>query len=226
MIKAALDNLQNIFNRAFDGICRVCVAFTALCMAGFSFAAGTELDSGTNQPLEAIQVIDIVIVSSNYVTLGTNTMSLEAATNVIARHRDTVDVIAVHGSIAGNTPAKTTSSTVADIARAGVPMVFVEQDEGYVWRRDSAGANGVRTVHIGTDQYAALRQFWTRGKDGANPSSMPVLQTTVDADTATGSFALQRIELGFFGKRVWLMHEQREPDDKSGTMGIRLQRDW
>ncbi|OGV85320.1 MAG: hypothetical protein A2340_07440 [Lentisphaerae bacterium RIFOXYB12_FULL_60_10] len=195
-------------------------------MAGFCFAAGTELDSGTNQPLEAIQVIDIVIVSSNYVTLGTNTMSLEAATNVIARHRDTVDVIAVHGSIAGNTPAKTTSSTVADIARAGVPMVFVEQDEGYVWRRDSAGANGVRTVHIGTDQYAALRQFWTRGKDGANPSSMPVLQTTVDADTATGSFALQRIELGFFGKRVWLMHEQREPDDKSGTMGIRLQRDW
>ena len=200
-------------------------AIAMLVVAGFGSAAEEEMAPGAAQRQEAIQVIDIVIVSTSQVTLGTNTMSLATATNMIACYRDTVDVIAVHGSFEGDVLLKTKSSALAEIARAGIPLVFVEKDGEYS-RREPSGGNGVRTVKIGTGQFADLRRFWKRGQGDAKTSSGPVLQTTVDWDTATGAYELKRIELGLFGRRVWLMHEQRESNEGPATIGIQLKREW
>ncbi len=206
-------------------VARNLMAITALCVAGLRFAAADETIHDTVPRQTDIQVIHIVLVSTNRVMLGTNTLSLTAATNVIGRHRDTVDVIAIHGSIDGDASARATSSAVAEIARAGVPLVFVEKDGEYAWRAQS-GNDGIRTVRIGTDQLGELLRFWRRGRNGTQPLSGPVLQTTLDWDTDAGTYDLQRIELGLLGKRVWLVHEQRESDDKTGTLKIQFQKEW
>jgi hypothetical protein len=46
----------------------------------------------------------------------------------------------------------------------------------------------------------------------------PALQTSVQWDTATGSYELNRVEVGLFGKRVWLTLEQPETDDDAGPV--------
>ncbi len=208
-----------------DAVARKLAAITALCVARSACAAAEETAHSTAPPQVAIQVIDIVVVSTDRVTLGSNTMSLAAATNVIANYRDSTEVVAVHGLLQGSAPEKATSSTMAKIARMGVPLVFVEKDGEYSWRKQS-GVDGVRTVRIGTDQFDYLRRLWRRGKDDAKAFPGPVLKTTVDWDTAAGTYELRRIELGFFGERVWLMHEQGKSDAEPETIGIQFKKEW
>jgi hypothetical protein len=114
---------------------------------------------------------------------------------------------------------------LAKIARVGLPLVIVEKDGEVAWR-ETSGGDGTRTARIGTDQLAALRRLLGRGRDGAKTSSLPVLETTVGWDTATGAYGLNRVELGLFGKRVWIMFEQGEPDEESGTVGIQFKKEW
>lgn len=172
-----------------------------------------------------INVVDVAVISSNQVTFGTNTMSLAAATNLLATCRGAVDVIAVHGSGPGEPPAQIQSSTVARLASVGVPLVFVEQDGEYAWREQST-ENGIRTAKVGTDQFAALRRLWMRGKGYPETPPQSTLQTSVQWDTATGNYEFSRVELGLLGKRVWLMHEQRESDEESGRIGIQIKKEW
>ena len=176
-------------------------------------------------PREAIRVLDVVVISTNRVILGTNTMHVSAATNLMARRRDDIDVVAVHGDVTGEDATGAKSATMAHIARVGVPLVVVEKEGEYAWR-ESSGADGVRTVEVGTDQFAALRRLWKRRKATPKEETEPALQTTVQWDTATGTYELNRVELGLFGRRVWLMHELRETDDESGTVGIQLKKEW
>jgi hypothetical protein len=174
---------------------------------------------------ETLQVIDIEYVTTNRVALGTNLMSLAAATNVIARHRDTVDAIAFHGPIEKGASEITTSSAALEIARAGVPLMIVEKDGAYAWREQS-GADGIRTIKIGTDQFEILRRIMPGGKNGSDNAPRPVVQTTVELDPDAGLYELKRIELGLLGERVWLMHEQREDGEESGTIGIQFRTEW
>ncbi len=200
-------------------------AIAVLCAAGMGFATDEARVPGTTQRQETVTVIDIEIASTNRVRLGTNTMSLAEATNVIARYGDAVDLIALHGPLEGNASVVTTPSTAMKIAQAGVPLVLVEKDGDYAWREQSA-ANGIRTVTIGTDQFATLRRLWSRNKDGAAMPPRTVLQTTVDWNTAAGSYELKRIELGLLGERVWLMHEQGTSDHEHGAIGIQFKKEW
>jgi hypothetical protein len=86
--------------------------------------------------------------------------------------------------------------------------------------------NGVRAVTIGTDQFAALRRLWSGGKEGGGASSRPVVQTIIDFNAAEGTYELKRVELGLFGEHVWLMHQQPETDEESGSIGILFQKEW
>ena len=174
---------------------------------------------------DAIRVVDLTIVSTNRVTIGTNTMSLKAATNLIASHRDAADVVAVHGLAGGDDPSDTQAAAVAKIARIGMPLVVVEKDGAYAWRKQS-DSDGIRTLKLGTDQFATLQRLWKRRKPNAEASTEPTLQTTVQWDTATGNYELSRVELGLFGRHVWLMHEQRDSDDESDSVGIQLKKTW
>jgi hypothetical protein len=195
------------------------------CVPVLGFAGDDDTTNNLAQKQEYIQKMDVVIVSTNQVTLGTNTMSVAAATNVIAHYRDAVDVIAIHGSIESDVSVRRTSSVIEEIAHAGVPLVFVEKDGGYA-RREPSGADGVRTVKIGTDQFADLCRFWNGEKNGEQTSSGPILQTTVDWDTAAKTYELKRIALGLFGERVWLIHELSQSDEKTSTIGIQLNKKW
>lgn len=201
-------------------------AIAAFGVAGLELAAGEATVPATVPPAESIQVMDMVIVSTNEVMLGTNTMSLADATNAIARHRDRLELIAIHESIKGDSAGRTAvSPSVAAIARAGVPLVFVEKDGEYAWREHS-GAHGVRTVTIGTDQFAELRRLLKIGKDPEKAATGPVLKSTVDWDAVSGSYEMKRVELGLFGERVWLMHELRESDESPGGFGIQIRKEW
>ena len=197
------------------------MAIVVLCLTGLCFSSEAEM----TQKQQTIQKLDIVIVSTNRVSVGTNTMSLVAATNVIALYKDTLDVIVIHGSIEEDFSVMRKSSVVDEIARAGVPFVFTERNGEYAWREQS-GANGIQTVKIGTDQFATLRRFWKKGSEDSKTSSGPVLQTDVDWDTAIGTYELKRVSLGLFGERVWLIHEQSQSDEKTGTIGIQLKKEW
>ena len=199
-----------------------------LLVAGLSAATGAEGEPaapGGAAGKTEIQVFDVVIVSTNRVMVGTNAMSLAAATNLMAVHRDALDVVAVHGPVTRDASIDDKSSVVGKIASIGVPLVLVEKDGEYAWR-DLSGPDGVRTVRIGTDQFTALRRLLQGGKAGATSPAVPVLETMVDWDTATGTYELSRIELGLLGRRVWLVHQQRDANDESGSVGIQLKREW
>jgi hypothetical protein len=204
---------------------RTRTAITEICAFSFLLAANGEPARHTAPRQEVIQVIDIVVVSTNQVVLGGNTMSLAAATNVIDRYRNTLDVIAVHGVIDGSVAERTSSSTVAEIARAGIALVLVESKSSRAWQKKS-GDDGVWAMKIGTAQYAALRRFWHTGRDEDQRASETVFQTTVDWNTAAGTYELKRIELGLLGESVWLVHELRESDEKAGTLGIQFRKKW
>jgi hypothetical protein len=184
-------------------------ALAALIAVGLRFGGDTEPPDSIVKPQETLRVIDIVIASTNQVTLGTNTLSLAAATNLLARYSTTVDVVALHGPFETDGLLMKTSSVALAIARAGVPLVFVEKDGEFAWR----------------EQAAALRRLWSKNPYGA-PSSTPVLKTSIDWDPAEGTYELKRIEVGLLGERVWLMHEQSQDDNESGTIGIQFRKEW
>jgi hypothetical protein len=117
------------------------------------------------------------------------------------------------------------SSALAEMVRAGAPLVLLEKDGDYSWRTLSDG-DGVRSLRIGTDQLAEIRRFWKGGTHRPIGSAWPVLQTTVEWDTTSGTYTLKRIELGFFRKRVWLIHELREADERYGTIGVQIKKEW
>lgn len=200
-------------------------AMTVLSLAvPGSVADGQEAVSATQQQ-EELQVLDIVIVSTNQITLGTNTLSPPPAADLIERRRDAIDVVAVHGWDEGDAATGPADSAVTKIARFGLPLVVVEKDGAYQWRGQS-DSDGIRTVKIGTDHVAALRRLWKKGEDDASGPAGPVLQTTIDWDTGSGSYELRRVELGLLGERVWLMHERGEAGDEGGTVGVRLKKEW
>lgn len=203
-------------------------ALAVLLTVGLGMAAGAadeQLAQGNAGRIAEIQVIDLVVIATNQVMVGTNRMSLAAATNLMATHRETLDVVAVHGSMPGDAPAEGKSSVMARIAGIGLPLVIVEKDGEYGWREESS-EHGIRTVEVGTDQFAALRRLWKRQAPRGEASSDPTVRASVQWDTTTDSYELSRVELGLFGERVWLMHEQREADDESGSVGIRLKTEW
>ena len=182
--------------------------------------------SSTNAPEAAeIRVLDVVVTHPDRVRVGTNSMSLAAATNFVAANMEAIDVVAVHGSKPGMAPLQTGSATVARIAGVGLPLVIVEEEGEYTWREQSA-EQGIRTLKVGTDQFATLRRLWKRRKLRPEEPPQSTLQTSIEWDTATGTYELSRVELGLFGKRVWLVHEQRESDDETGTVGIQLRKEW
>jgi len=197
----------------------------ALCSSACLVAADSETGDKTTSSDAEICIIDIEIVATNRVRIGTNTMSTAAATDVVAKMRGKLDVVALHGAEAGDDALENKSEVITRIARAGMPLVVVERDGEYSWREQSGG-DGVRTVKIDTEQFAVLRRFWQKGNDNGAKSAGPVLRTSLDWDTATGTYELSRIELGLFGKKVWLMHEQRESSEDSETIGIQLKREW
>lgn len=201
--------------------------FLVAGLTGWHSFAEERSDSSPTNASESIEirVLDVVLTSADRLRIGTNTMSLAAATNFIAAKLDTLDVVAVHGPEVGMAPVDAKSSAMARIASVGVPLVIVEKEGEYAWREQSGG-DGFRAVQVGTDHLTAIRRLWKRQR--ANPEAVPetTVRTTVQWDTDTGTYALSRVELGLFGKRVWLMHEQRDSDEEPRAVGIQFKKEW
>lgn len=111
------------------------------------------------------------------------------------------------------------------IARTVIPRVLVEADGEYAFKMPSGG-DGVRRVTIGTDHLAAIRRFWRDVPHRSPKSSWPVLQTTLEWDPASGTYTLTRVELGFFRRRVWLIHQLPDAEDRFGSIGIQIKKEW
>jgi len=110
--------------------------------------------------------------------------------------------------------------------RIGFARIFVQDEVGdYKWR-DPAEEDTVRTFKFSTDQFTAANRL----RQGRSPSSKaimgPTLRTTIDWDPITGGYQLSRVELGLFGKTVWLVHQPSTSADESGTIGIQLNISW
>ena len=174
---------------------------------------------------DLIHVVDVRIVGSNQVIVGTNTMALGSATNLLATYRDTVDVVAVHGSMTGNALPEIKAPALVRLAAAGVPLLIVENEGEYTWQEQSA-QDGIRTITVGTDQLAAVRRLWTRRRTRVGELLEPDLQTSVEWDTATGTYGLSRVELGLFGRRVWFMHALNDTEDEPDNVGIQFKKEW
>jgi len=201
----------------------LCLACGLIAWAAF---AEEQKSSPTNAPgLGEIRVLDVVFTGTGCLRIGTNTMSVAAATNLLAVKREMLDVVAVHGAEVEMAPEGTQSSSLARIAGIGVPLLLVEKDGEYAWR-ERTGTDGVRTVRMGTEQFAALRRLWRHKKAAPEKAPAATVQTTIQWDTVSGAYDLTNVELGLFGKRVWIVHEQRQADEESGTIGIRIKKEW
>lgn len=201
-------------------------AIAALGMAWFALAAGEETTRAAAPPREPLLVMGVVIVSTNEVMPGANTISPPEATNIIARYRGGVEAIAIHGSVETNARGRATSSSAAEILCAGVPLVFVEKDGGYYSWREQSGDHEGRTLKLGTDYVGVLRRFWSGEKNEENTSAGPILRATFNPDADAGSYGLKGIDLGFFGQRVWLIYTHHEADDESDAFGVRVKKAW
>lgn len=111
------------------------------------------------------------------------------------------------------------------IAQATIPRLLVETEGEYQFKLPSGG-DGVRRVTIGTDHLAAIRRFWRNDPLRPPRSSWPVLQTTVEWDAAADTYTLKRVELGFFRRWVWLVHELPDVVDRYGSIGIQIKLEW
>ncbi len=197
----------------------------AILTVGLWTTAGAAERADPNESPDevALHVIDLEILSTNQIMVGTNAFSLVAATNLMAAHRGALDVVAVHGPTTEAAPGAQQASALERIASLGIPLVIVEKEGEYAWR-EQPSAGGIRTVQVGTDQFAALSRFLRQRQTNLQAVPETSLQTTVKWDTTTGTYKLSRVELGLLGKRVWLMHEQS--GDEAGTIGIQIKKEW
>lgn len=199
-----------------------------------AYAAGALLAQAQEDPASEtvvvqteVCVLDVVIVGTNILQIGTNALPFCAATNHIGQLGEGVELIAVHGPFATASVREARSVVLEKLARVGIPLVVVEDAEGeYEWRTHTDD-DGIRTIKLSTDHLGSVsRLLQGRPNASSKPAVGPSLQTTLEWDTTIGEYQFSRVELGLVGKRVWLVHEQRESDEESGTVGIRLKKEW
>ena len=210
------------------------MSYTIHCLAavlslgiGFgTIARGEEApESPATSSQAAIQVMDVVILSTNSLLLGTNTLSLAAVTGRVSSLRESLDVLAIHGVTAGSVTNDGISATMAKLAHAGIPLVLVEKEGEYAWREQS-NMTGVRTMTVGTDQLATLRRIWMHGKPDTRQARDPNLKTKIVWDSTTDTYELSGVELGLFGDHLLLMHEQPRDDEDDGSVGLEFKAKW
>lgn len=112
-----------------------------------------------------------------------------------------------------------------ELAQMAIPRMLVETEGEYQFKPPS-GTDGVQRLTIGTDHLSAIRRFWKDNRYRSPRSSWPILQTTVEWDAESGTYALKRVELGFFTRRIWLIHQLPDTEDRFGSIGIQIKREW
>lgn len=117
------------------------------------------------------------------------------------------------------------SSLWVDLAQVAIPRILVETEGGYQFKTPS-GTGSVQRLTIGTDHLAAIRRFWKDDRYRLPRSSWPVLQMTVEWDPSSGIYSLTRVELGFFRRWVWLIHQLPDMEDRYGSIGVLIKREW
>lgn len=204
---------------------RICLILVAIgLLTAVVAAADMPVETPTPTDPECLQVLDIIMVSSNRVRIGSNTFTFAEAADRLTREVDNVDALALY------IPADTLSSREDEpsrwtrLARTGIPLLLVEQDEGYALRRQTEGQE-VRSVSLDSTQAAALRRLLYGTSANTTSARPPVLRATL-SDTENGAPELRSLDLGLFGERVWLMHTQDDPDAPDGSIGIQFRRAW
>lgn len=187
--------------------------------------AGEARSPSNGHDRASLRIVDLTMLASNRVAVGTNALSLRAVTNFVDARRHTFDAIAVHGGTTANAATQAESSVLSRIARVGVPLFLVEKDGEYV-RRERDEQNSVHTVEVGSGQIEFLRRFWSGGKTETDKTGIPALESRLSWDEETGTYEIEKIELGLFGERAWLMYEQEEGDDETGRVGIQFKQEW
>jgi hypothetical protein len=117
------------------------------------------------------------------------------------------------------------SSRWMELAQMAIPRILVETEEGYQFK-ETSGTDGVQRLTIGTDHLAVIRRFWKNDRYRSSQSAWPVLQTTVEWDPASGTYTLTRVELGFFRRWVWLIHQLPDAEDRYGSIGVQIKMEW
>ena len=198
-----------------------------VALAVLRASAGEERESPpeVTPPLIEIRVLDVMLAGTNRLQFGRELVSLNAVSNRIEQSRANIDAVVVHAHPGFKADQDARNEALAKLARVGLPLVIVEDGKAegeYAWRTPS-GTDGIRAIKISTDQLAVLRHQAT---GSARTAGGPVLQTTVDWDAATGSYQFNRIELGLFGKRVWIMHVQSDSDEAGDSLGVEIKKEW
>ena len=132
---------------------------------------------------------------------------------------------AASGDTQSESFAARASSLWVELAQVAIPRILVETEEGYQFK-ETSGTDGAQRLTIGTDHLAAIRRFWKDDRYRSPLSSWPVLQTTVEWDPASGTYTLTRVELGFFRRWVWVIHQLPDAEDRYGSIGIQIKREW
>lgn len=206
------------------------VWFRSAVISGLVFSLAGCMSSKPAPPLESadhmnLQVVDLTILSTNQILVGTNTLSMAAMTEYLTSHSEELDAAVLHGSAQGEALAEKNAEAFSRLMSLGIPVLVVG-DGGAEQRQKTSNDKSIRTVQVDTDQMAAFQNLWQKKNTTKTTPAGPTVKTTLQYDTDTGNYELNRIELGVFGRSVWLVHEEPKDKSESGSVGIRLRKEF
>ena len=202
---------------------RLALGMYLFLMSGMAHGDDAYTNSQTTVP---VVVLDVRLVSSNTVSIGTDVMSLAEVSNYLTNVTTSPDLIAVHGVADLDSKMGEKSSIMTDLATAGLPLMIVEEGGEYQWKKSNA-QQGVHKLTLDSAQWLAIKDFWHKGEGGTASPLTPRVKTSVEWNAEDGSHEFKSAEIGLFGNQLWLTRELVEDDDdESPKTGIQLKKDW
>ena len=103
---------------------------------------------------------------------------------------------------------------LAQAVRSGIPVIVIDDSAEHVV--ESAGPDdGMRHTRVSTDQLVRLLYLARYGVGGAPviDETLPVVETTVEWSQDAATYGVARIAVGFWHRRLWIVHERAEDSD-------------
>lgn len=112
-------------------------------------------------------------------------------------------------------------------ARNGIPVVVNEGGMERILTASDAPDVRPYQVRLSTDHLVQFHRAAREGIGHLHPvdKSLPVVETTVEWSTADAAYGITRIAVGFWQRRLWIVHEQTENAD-SGLIACFVRYVW
>ena len=175
----------------------------------------------------AARVLNLWLLETNMVVMGTQTLSATQATSLLTNVAFGAEALVLYAPDASpGGAAGPATGLLVSLAQLGLPLLVVEEG-GTLAIPTNAGTSGRPTLEISTDQLRAIRSRLAGrpAPTAAGDTSGPALRSRFAWDDAQTAYELRSLEFGLPGSRqVWFMLERKEDGTAGG--GVQIKKDW